>query len=338
VRQLSLFPGIEHEPEPEPEPQASAPELLSWPNLPDALPGQLHLFSDRSVRLSRARAAITEARLDDARRELVDLKKRFPRDPFITREAAHITTLRRRFAAAMAAPPGTRAEALLAFARSLDGADEPFASLRRTALRRAADELRRAEGDAATLSGQPPGFYLLEAGALDEAKDSLTRTLSIGPSARALFLLADTTLLLGAPGAARRLYLEALLLDPFDPALGAVRDEAVRALPSTAQDDLELDDEPMAWSAPVGIVTFVLPMPVGLPRGALALAELAQAPTRAPSQRDALERARAFVQALAEAASPEGRSRAVDLRRTMKQLSPRLFAAYMDRVVRSKGG
>jgi len=41
------------------------------------------------------------------------------------------------------------------------------------------------------------------------------------------------------------------------------------------------------------------------------------------------------VEALAESTSPAGRgAAAIEVRRRMKRLSPALFAAYMDRVVR----
>jgi len=340
VRQLNLFPDSIPEALPELEPDLPPPselDLSAWPPAPDLLPGQLHLFSDRSIRLASARAAIAEARLDDARRALLALKKRFPEDRFIAREAACTTAVRRRFAAAVAAPPDERAKALLALARSLDGAVEPWAKLRDAVLRRVAGELSRAQGNAAMLEGQPPGFYLLEAGALEEARASLTRTLEAGPDARALFLLADTTLLLGAKAAARRRYLEALLIDPFDAAFAGVRDEDVRALPMVAGDEIEIAEVPLAWSAPVGIVTAVLPWPAGLSRMARAPDEPTRRAVLSPSQREALEKARAFVRAIEEVGSPEGRGRMVELRRAMKQLCPQLFEVYMDRVVRGKG-
>nr|AYM54057.1 hypothetical protein [Byssovorax cruenta] len=336
VHQLSLFEGIA--PAPEPAPPPAAPELPAWPEPSSVLPGQLHLFSDRTVRLAEARAAIAEARLDDARRVLAALKKRFPEDPFIAREAARAATLQKRYAAALDAPAEGRPEALLTFARSLGATEEPWASLRRAVLCRVAAELDRGPVEAPlVLEGQPPGFYWLEAGAFEEARASLTRSLARGPSVRGLFLLGDASLLLGAGGPARRHYLEALLLDPFDAALAAVRLEEVRALPATARDELEIEEEPAAWSAPVGMVTGVFPLGVGLSLEGLALLEVEQPAGRAVGAREALGRARAFARALVEMGTPEGRGRVVELRRQMKQISPRLFAAYMDRVVRAQG-
>ncbi len=340
MRQLALFPGAvpepEPEPTPEPEPAPDEPDEPAGPAPSDVLPGQIHLFGDRTVRFGRARAAIAEGRLDDARRDLLALKKRFPDDALLAREAARTTKLARAFAAALAASPDARPAALLGFARGIGAAeDEPWASLRRTAMRRVAEALASC-GETATLEGEPAGFYLIEAGAFDEAAASLARAASGAPSAHVLLLLGDATLLAGGRPEARRRYLEALVLDPFDAALAAVRDEEVRALPDVARDELEIEDEPRAWSAPVGVVTGVLPSPASLPRAALAPA---QPGGRTAGEQQALAAARAFVQALADAASPEGRGAgAIEVRRTMKRLSPPLFAAYMERVVRGKRG
>ena len=336
MRQLSLFPGaVPEAPEAPPEEIPEEVEDLPWPEPSSVLPGQLHLFGDRAVRLGRARAAIAEARLADARRELGELKKRFPDDPHLAREAARVTKLARRFEAALASPPDARAPALLDLARSVEAAEEPWASLRRAVLRRLAGDLL-ARSDTILLDGEPPGFYLMEAGDLDEARASLARAAAALPAAHTLFLLGDATLLAGARPLARRAYLEALVLDPFDGRLAAVRDDDVRALPDVARDELEIEEEPAAWSAPAGVVTGVLPSPAILPREALAPGLPGG---RTAAEREALERARAFVRALAEAASPEGRGAgAIAVRRAMKAISPALFAAYMERRVRGKGG
>jgi hypothetical protein len=337
VRQISLFPALvpdEQEPPPAPEPPPAEPEPTAWPEAPDILPGQLHLFSDRAVRLGRARIALAEARLDDARVELAELKRRFPDDPFLTREAARAAKLSRRLTAALVSPPGERPAALLAFARSIDAAPtrgEPWPSLRRALLRRVAGELE-GRGDEALLEGEPPGFYLLEAGAFKDAREQLARAVVVRPAAHTLFLLGDAAHLAGAPLEARRAYYAALLVDPFDRALGAVCDDHVRALPDVARDEIGIEDAPAAWSAPVGVVTGVLPWPSGLSRELLEAAPTAA--RTAPEQR-AMEQARAFVEALVESASPRGRGPgAIEVRRTMKRTSPELFAAYMERVVR----
>jgi hypothetical protein len=97
-----------------------------------------------------------------------------------------------------------------------------------------------------------------------------------------------------------------------------------------------MEEEPVAWSAPVGVVTGVLLSPVGLSTVLLGPPE---GGTWTVSQRDALARARAFVGALIEMASltAHDTSALVELRRTMKKLSPVLFTAFMDRRVRGTG-
>jgi hypothetical protein len=335
VRQLSLFPSIvpAEVAAPPAEPIAVEPEDEAWPAEPDVLPGQIHLFGDRHLRHARARGAIAEARLDDARRELAWLKKRFPDDPFLAREAARTAKLARKLSAALASSEGERPAALLAFAQSFDAAEEPWTSLRRALLRRVAGVLE-ARGDDALLEGEPPGFYLIEAGAIEEARESLARAAAQRPSAHALFLLGDASLLAGAPVEARRAYYGALLVDPFDRALGAVRDDDVRVLPDVARDEIGIEDVPAAWSAPVGVITRVLPWPAGLSQELI----LAAAPARRTDEEQrAMEQARAFVEALVASASPAGRGpEAIEVRRRMKRISPPLFAAYMERVVRGK--
>ena len=91
--------------------------------------------------------------------------------------------------------------------------------MRHTLLRRVAGALE-ALGDDALLEGEPPGFYLIEAGAIDRRGRGYARAAVLRPSARALFLLGDAALLSGAPIDARRAYYGALLMDPFDRALG----------------------------------------------------------------------------------------------------------------------
>jgi hypothetical protein len=343
VRQLNLFDGPRYPPAPEPVPAEPAePEAPEWPEVSDVLPGQLHLFSDRAVRLGHARAAIAEARLDDARRELAELKERFPDDPFMAREAARVAKLSRKLAAALAAPPEERAAALLAFARSSPGAPsrsarsagdagEPWSSLHRALLRHVAHALA-ARGDDALLEGEPPGFYLIAAGDVQGAREQLARAVLRAPGAHALFLLGDASFLAGAVPDARRAYLGALLADPFDRGIESARDDDVRALPDVARDEVGIEEAPAAWSAPVGVVYGVLPWPSGLPR---ELIEAVGVGGRTGTEQRALGDARAFVEALAESTSPAGRgAAAIEVRRRMKRLSPALFAAYMDRVVR----
>ncbi|WP_437664235.1 hypothetical protein [Sorangium sp. So ce1182] len=299
--------------------------------------GQLDLFARRTLRLSLAAEAIAAGELGEARRVLAELAALHPADVDIRRQSERVAALEERLERARgSAAPAT---ALLAIARGLEPASGAFASLHRVLLRRVAEALREAEGDDGRLEGQPPGYYWLAAGDAAQAHASLAVAAQARRSARTLFLLADAATLLGEP-TARRLYLEALLRDPFDAALASARDEAVRGLPDVARYELEIEDEPAAWSAPAGIVTGVLPLPLGI-----ALDEVSSGGADVPGgavaersgsseQQEALARARRFVAALATASSREARrsgEAVIEARRAMKQLAPTLFAAYMAR-------
>ncbi|MGK3963273.1 hypothetical protein WMF38_03680 [Sorangium sp. So ce118] len=330
MRQLSLFEGRTLPA----EPLDGATGLASGGG---ARAGQLDLFAQRTLHRSLAAEAVAAGELGEARRMLAELTALHPADADVRRQSERVAALERKLAQAMgsAAP----AAALLEIARDLEPASGPFASLHRVLLRRVAEALRDAAGDDGRLEGQPPGYYWLAAGDAAEAHASLAAAARARRSARALFLLADAATALGEP-AARRLYLEALLRDPFDAVLASARDEAVRGLPDVARYELEIEEEPAAWSAPVGIVTGVLPPPVGIALDEVGSGE-AVAPggavveqPRSTGQDEALSRARRFVAALATASSREARrsgEAVIEARRAMKRLAPALFAAYMAR-------
>ncbi|AUX42967.1 uncharacterized protein SOCE26_044070 [Sorangium cellulosum] len=327
MRQLSLFD--DRALTPAPVPLDGAAGLLAGDGAPA---GQLDLFAQRTLRLSLAAEAVAAGELGEARRLLAEVAALRPADADVRRQADRVAALERQLG--LAGSSASPAAALLEVARGLDPATGAFASLRRVLLRRVAEALRGAEGDDGRLEGQPPGYYWLEAGDVAEAHGSLARAAEARRSARTLCLLADAATSLGDP-AARRLYLEALLRDPYDAALAAARDEGVRGLPDVARYELEIEEEPRAWSAPVGIVTGVLPPPLGLALDEVVSgAPLPGGPPRSPGQEEALARARRFVAALAAASSREARrsgEAVIEARRAMKQLAPALFAAYMAR-------
>ena len=332
-QQLDLFTGRVSPnaaaPTPEPPPREE-PLLLS----PEVLPGQVGLFDFQTLALGRARAAVAEGRLDEACRELDTLAARLPNDAAVLREGVEVRALMEKLARIAAPRRKQRARALLALAGELAGAPEPRASLRRRLLVRAAEELTREQGDAGTLEGRLAGEILIEAGALADAEVSLAAALAAKREARALYRLADAIFLRGDTAAARQRYREALLLDPFDAALLDVRDADVRALPGVVRIELEIDDEPEAWAAPAGIITGVLPWPA---RGDAAAAPGVGEDAMPPERREALSRARGFVEALAAASTARGDA-AIAVRREMKRLSAAMFEVYMDRVVRGRGG
>jgi tetratricopeptide (TPR) repeat protein len=325
MRQLDLFAGYPTAPT-----QSPAPETQPQIDLPDDPTGQVSLFDPRSLLLVRARAAVARAELDEACAHFETLRERCPDDVGVAREALETHSLRVRLARIEAPHTQQRGRALLAFANELAMSNEPRASLRRRLFTRVAAEIRRQYGDDGELEGKLAGEYLLDAGEIEQAQVSLAQAFAVRRDARSLFRLADATLLLGDLGAARRSYLHALLHDPFDPALFTVRDEEVQALPARAHYELEIEDEPEAWSAPTGILEGVFPR---LLRGETPV--LPPSDGLAPARRRALEGARAFVEALAASGSAHGDA-AIEIRRTMKRLSPQLFRLYMNRVVRGE--
>ncbi len=330
-QQLDLFTGrVSLETAaPVPEPPREEP-----PPLPlEVLPGQIGLFDFRGLALGRARAAVAEGRLDEACRELDALAARLPNDTAVLQENIEARGLRDKLARATAPRRKQRARALLAIADELAAAPAHYAPLRCRLLVRAAAELTKEQGDAGTLEGRLAGELLIDAGALAEAEASLAAAFAAKRGPRAMYRLADTSFLRGDTAAARRRYREALLLDPFDSALRDVRDEAVRALPNVVRVELEIDDEAEAWAAPAGIITGVLPWPT---RGDTFATPNSAGDAMSPERREALRRAREFVEALATAGTLRGDA-AIAVRREMKRISATMFEVYMDRVVRGRG-
>ena len=81
------------------------------------------------------------------------------------------------------------------------------------------------------------------------------------------------------------------------------------------------DDEPEAWAAAAGIITGVLPWPT---RGDAAAAPGVGEDAMPPERREALSRARGFVEARAAAGTARGDA-AITVRREMKRLSAAMF-------------
>jgi hypothetical protein len=314
--------------------------LSSFEELPDSSSGpephavQLGLFDRRSIQLVSVGDALAAGDLDEAERRSLALRASDPNDLRIRSLAEDIGAHRASLQRAESLAPSARASALLALAQSLSARSGAWASLRARLFRRVAQEVLALLGCEGELEGQPAGYYLLEAGAPAEAKASLTAAVRVRRAARSLFLLADAATLLGEPSA-RRTYLEALLVNPFDSAFAFVRDLEVRALPDVARDEFEIEEAPEAWSAPVGILTGLLPSPAVLDASLYG----PQAADRADrehcfARREALVRVRRFVGALAVAlsASRAREGSFIEARRAMKQLCPTLFTAYLRRV------
>jgi hypothetical protein len=218
-------------------------------------------------------------------------------------------------------PPAARASAYVERGRQLVREGDPWSRLGRTLITQAAAEVA---GNDEILAGR----LFLEANDPERAKSVLLGTR--GPrDAATLFALGDVEVARGDRSAARQHYRDALLLDPFEDAFDRVADEEVRALPSLAEFEVEIDCEPRAWCGAVGIVAGILPRTLDL-AGELPVPE-----GRAPAASSALVSARQFVDALVRASSrgvQRDREALLEARRAMKRACAPLFAWYMARL------
>lgn len=302
--------------------------------------GQLDLFDARHLRLQNARLMVARGQLGRASREYDCLLERYVDDPVMASEARRVRDLEARLAKALVLAPMDRVAALIGMAEELRTEAHALVLLRRVLLRRAAMDWQRACGDAFELSGRLPCHMLMEAGEFELAEASLGRALARqGRHACLVFAWADLAVLRGDVHTARAAYLEALLRDPFDRARCWVRDSEIRSLPDMARHEFDIAEEPIAWCAPVGMVTGVLPslpMNVAMPMDHRGTQPGDRGVTVA--RRVALMHARSFVAALQQAGVPGLDRRAVvEARRIMKQLQPILFRAYLERIATPRG-
>lgn len=308
MKQLGLFDRL----------AVSSPPPPGWPDEEpvEANAPQLGLFSARHEHLALVGSAVADGRLDEAVAGLQSLCARWPEDRDLREMLSTASAIAGEIAQVEARGADEQAAAFLDVAEELRDTAGPWARLRQHLLARVATSLRAAS--CSELAGEPAGYYLLAAGMPAAARASLETAASRGRHAHVLFLLADACATLRLP-AARSLYLEALLLDPFDQALATAVDPVVRELPELADDEFELDP-PAAWAAPVGLVAGVLPRPT---------IDMVAALLAHPAATAALTSARRFVQAFVQA--EEGAADVVEARRTMKQLAPSLFERYLRR-------
>jgi hypothetical protein len=291
------------------------------------LGAQLDLFDARNIRLEDARRALGEGRADDACHELAQLQGSYPTDPGIAEELSFVRSLVRRLGEIEAMDPAQRPRCIMELAELAELARGAGAGVRSWLLRRAAIELRQASGPTALLDGKAASVLLLEAGDPHTAWTIAAEAVADSPRARFLSYLADVEHRLDHRSRSRARYREALALDPYDVDWDAVADEDVKSLPEIARSELELEDG-VAWAAPVGVVMRVLP--AGDPPALSASSALSASPDGAPSpQPPALGHAREFLRALVRAAQDRGTS-AIDARRQMRTLAPRLLAAYLE--------
>jgi tetratricopeptide (TPR) repeat protein len=317
--QLSLFPGVAARLKTTAVELPSADEPIAEP---EPAPGvgsssQIGLFDARVRELRAIREAIALGEIDQVRHRLQSVEPGADFDVGGTRERLSKISEQLVDAGRLSARGSVVAIATLARKLAADG--EPWSRLGRTLLVRAAVAV---EDEPSSLAGR----LRIEAGDLDGALSVLTSALEPTRTADLLFALGDVQTLRGNPTSARRHYRDALLIDPFDAAFENVLDDDVRSLADIAESDVEIEGEPRAWAAAVGIVAGVLalPSPSDFP-----LSE----PN--PSLAAALGRTRRFIEALVLTTAPHGRqgpTALIEARRTMKRASPALFAWYMARL------
>jgi hypothetical protein len=228
----------------------------------DELP-QVELFHARYLHLQRARRLVAGGHVDLACSVYARLIRVYPGDAAIADEAHDIDTLRTMFADALAMPEDARWARLSSIAEQLDPASDMLSSLRRLVLRYIANEAKQMRGESIEVAGHPLAYLLIEAGLLDEAERLLSGLCQHAPCARDMFLHADLHVLRGEHSVARVLYRSALLMNPYHVYYERIRDQEVRALPEVARYELEIEDDPRAWSAAAGMVTGVLPIQPG---------------------------------------------------------------------------
>lgn len=312
--QLALFAGIV---------AAEPPVLIEPPSLevPDTpSPRQMGLFDEHARRLRAALDAVGRADLAPAVSLLRGLSPDFdPIVPELLRRAAEVQS---ELARLPGLPPNARAQVRLELGRALAADRDPWSRLGRALIGQAAAELGPTDGVHA-------GRLFLEAGDPGRARTALAAV--PGPaSAPALFALGDVESALADRAAARRHYLDALVLNPFDSLFEQIADAEVRELPYLAEYEVEVDGDPRAWCAPVGIVAGILPRPFETCR------ELPVPAGMSAESAVLLGKARDFVDGLVRVASADvqrSRDSVLESRRIMKSASASLFAWYMARQV-----
>lgn len=288
---------------------------------------QIDLFEQGSLGLARASELLRKGDLDGAHATFSALQSKLPHDPTIREQAHCIADIHRQYHALELLPAKNRAVAMLGLSRQVKKSVGAFHDFSNELVRRAAGEWCVAVGDTEQLDGRLPGEWFFSCGAFDEAAASFERAAQQYYDARIAFRWGDVLTARGQTGVARHRYRDGLLFDPYHEAGQEVRDTAVRSLPDVARYEIGIEEEPMAWAAPVGIVTGVLPR-----RTSLDLESFNATSSPSDAQREALQRARLFTRALTHMARPEVRKdsgKLIEIRRTMKMACPELFQVVL---------
>ena len=221
------------------------------------------LFDVPQKRLREVQKALSTLDLANARLNMDVLARQYPDHPEIKREDTIVRFLEETFSTVTKpAQLFTHYSAFKKLLKESSYIPEYLADLERAYFGRVVD-LAGTE-PLGPIYGYPPGYLLLKAGRLEEAKQSLIGELSqsgITPKKRAHLLgyLGDVFIAGGEIEEARRHYVEAILADTSGIDVKALLDEDTRALILGTYIPEGLGG---IWAASVGYILMVFPSPV----------------------------------------------------------------------------
>jgi tetratricopeptide (TPR) repeat protein len=271
---------------------------------------QLDLFADDTVRARRARIALDRFELATAREELTRLLQIYPDDRHRHDSLERTTRLERRLTELERA--GDQLSALLALEPDVQAPE------RAAWHARVAREAEARLGKGCKIVDVPVGLHWLQAGKIDEAEQALVATLECDPhDARARGYLADVQYLKGDLDRARREYLRAFLDDSLSVDVARILDARVTDLLARAELEYEATGDPRTWTAAIGVVEKVFPVPAPALPGVLDDKTFR---TSSGAQ---------FYWLIVRERAAKSHDERVATRRRMKQLCPALFDAYL---------
>lgn len=311
------------------------PERAEPPPIPPSEGPQLGLFDHEQSLVQRVCELLAVAHWSDAEKAL---------QPGLARYPFRFAPLVRRFEliqqslSTLPTAVGPRAEALYQLASSQDAPDA-FGRAMHQGLLRTAVAVAWELGPSACLGGLPVGAHLL--GIDVSAARGMLHGAVLGPRSMqqiaALALLGDLDLRDGEMALGGRRVLRALATNPFAVPFGMLSDPGLAGLTTLAADWLsdevaaeDLARTAVAWTAPVGVLAGVLPLPRLALDQLVAEYDVGVPPTDARDGEE-LVRVRAFLRALATASGSSTTPEGMAARRTMRTHCRPLFERWLGR-------
>ncbi len=278
---------------------------------------QLDLFDDRTMWRERARRALREFDLAEAKLQLETYLAHWPDDAEARQLLAAVAALFQRLVA-LKTEMGDPVAALLRLGDDLR--DFNLTGWHR----RLAAEAEQRYGAGCDIAGTPAGLHWLAAGEPERAAQSLRDSLRAAPEdARLLAYLGDALFVGHDVEAARDCYLRAFLLDPAAIDLPRLADPAVRDLPAAAEVDYEICGDFLDWALAVGTVEKIFPLPAAAVLPGLSALPAGLSAPNTPG--------RSFYRLILEHRAARSDGEKVALRRKMNALCPPLFAKFLER-------